>query len=466
MLKIENVVIPSPEQWRATIMGARNAMNSWDRSDSEFTNHELEDWPHDKVMTFEKMGPNDHDLLMRLRNAGTDHRKFMRMITVYVDLTAPLYWWKEFDTYKVGTVANSCSTMHKIAAKEFTLEDFSHEHLIVAGLNSLKRTIDDLNSAREGYLDERIKQNPEWRKEVWWQMIQLLPSSYNQRRTVQMNYEVLANIYKSRRNHKLDEWHTFCDWIEGLPYSELITGMEPISHEVVSDSTPLFLRKSMTIPEEWPFTVEEASKIFEELGRAINKIWNPDIEDSVDISHLVDITCSWDVEELGGERIYAIGPGFTREDLTPYELYLLEKSEEYEKRKKGGVIMEERKSFATFKDGYTEEIFYFEKYSSDKILFATRSGVYIYQKFDPAPGMFGLVPSTEFFRISTSWTGPVLTCVEEYAIKSFTLDERVKVRFMIDGEAGEILVAADATDEQIKVAILDEVLEGYEIIKE
>lgn len=127
--------------------------------------------------------------------------------------------------------------------------------------------------------------------------------------------------------------------------------------------------------------------------------------------------------------------------------------------------MEERKSFATFKDGHTEEIFYFEKYGSDKILFATRSGVYIYRKFDPAPGMFGLIPSTEFFRISTSWTGPVLTCVAEYAIKSFTLDERVKVRFMIDGEAGEILVAADATDEQIKAAILDEVLEGYEIIK-
>ena len=397
MLKIENVVIPSPEQWRATIMGARNAMNSWDRSDSEFTNHELEDWPHDKVMTFEKMGPNDHDLLMRLRNAGTDHRKFMRMITVYVDLTAPLYWWKEFDTYKVGTVANSCSTMHKIAAKEFTLEDFSCEHLL--GLSDYERTyclednfpefegkdgewlfwtpidilvhtIQGLNFYRQRYLETKDKK-------YWWQMIQLLPSSYNQRRTVQMNYEVLANIYKSRRNHKLDEWHTFCDWIEGLPYNELITGMteservarlgkelsegfnegfksvkvpgveemreafanvlgiskdelfsmpiegltpntvrelagmEPISHEVVSDSTPLFLKKSMTIPA----TAE-------------------DIEDSVDISHLIDITCSWDVEELGGERIYSIGPGFTREDLTPYELYLLERSEEYERRKK------------------------------------------------------------------------------------------------------------------------------------
>lgn len=206
--------------WKHAIRGMRNPLESWERSDSEI---KLESW-HDTSGGYFEVGPNDFDLMTRLRNAGTDHRKFMRMIVVYVDITAPLYWWKEFDTYKVGTVANSCSTMHKIAAKEFTLEDFSHEHLIVAGLNSLKRTIDDLNSAREGYLDERIKQNPEWRKEVWWQMIQLLPSSYNQRRTVMLNYEVLANIYKSRRNHKLDEWHTFCDWIEGLPYSELITG--------------------------------------------------------------------------------------------------------------------------------------------------------------------------------------------------------------------------------------------------
>lgn len=233
MLKIENVVIPSPEQWRATIMGARNAMNSWDRSDSEFTNHELEDWPHDKVMTFEKMGPNDHDLLMRLRNAGTDHRKFMRMITVYVDLTAPLYWWKEFDTYKVGTVANSCSTMHKIHAKEFALEDFSCEHLSKVSLLILEDTIKHLNWCREVYLENKDKG-------TWWQMIQLLPSSYNQRRTVQMNYEVLANIYKSRRNHKLDEWHTFCDWIEGLPYSELITGPDlkdiPICNQIMEEA--------------------------------------------------------------------------------------------------------------------------------------------------------------------------------------------------------------------------------------
>lgn len=249
MLKIENVVIPSPEQWRATIMGARNAMNSWDRSDSEFTNHELEDWPHDKVMTFEKMGPNDHDLLMRLRNAGTDHRKFMRMITVYVDIIAPLYWWKEFDTYKVGTVANSCSTMHKIAAKEFEPKDFSHEHLIYPSYQHLEKMIDLLNIYRWCYTKYDDLKNGVFpvshevgdiienmsKKEIWWQMIQLLPSSYNQRRTVMLNYEVLANIYKSRKDHKLDEWaehdiseknQGFCDWIKTLPYFEIITGRE------------------------------------------------------------------------------------------------------------------------------------------------------------------------------------------------------------------------------------------------
>ena len=244
MLKIENVVTPSPEQWRSAIMGARNPMNSWDRSDSEFEEHCLENWPHDIVTTFENLGPNDLDLMKRLRNAGTDHRKYMRMITVYVDITAPLYWWKEFDTYKVGTVVNSCSTMHKIAAKEFTLEDFSCEHLM--GLNDyeesscwedefpqfeekdgemlfwtpidiLKHTIQGLNFYRERYLETKDKK-------YWWQMIQLLPSSYNQRRTVMLNYEVLANIYKSRKGHKLDEWRELCAWIERLPYSELITG--------------------------------------------------------------------------------------------------------------------------------------------------------------------------------------------------------------------------------------------------
>lgn len=171
--------------------------------------------------------------MRRLRNAGTDHRKFMRMIVVYVDILAPLYWWKEFDTYKIGTVANSCSTMHKIAAKEFTLEDFSCEHLSIRqSVDILKETIDALNVFRNVYLNGGLLKYETGEfatfqpkdKEIWWQMIQLLPSSYNQRRTLMLNYEVLANIYKSRRNHKLDEWHTLCDWIESLPYSELITG--------------------------------------------------------------------------------------------------------------------------------------------------------------------------------------------------------------------------------------------------
>ena len=247
MLKIENTEVLG---WEHAIRGMRNPMNSWAKSDSEVSVCECERWPHDIKKSFACLGSNDLDLMTRLCNAGTDHRKFMRMLVVYVDLIGPLYWWKEFDTYKVGTVANSCSTMHKIAEKEFTLEDFSHEHLIVASLNSLKRTIEDLNSCREGYFDERIKRYPEWRKEVWWQMIQLLPTSYNQRRTVMLNYEVLANIYKSRRNHKLDEWHTFCDWIEGLPYSELITGPTirdiSISHQVIGPDTSEMLKKKFT----------------------------------------------------------------------------------------------------------------------------------------------------------------------------------------------------------------------------
>ena len=218
MIKIENVVTLSPEQWEAVIMGARNPLNSWNRSDTIIYEHELEDWPHDIVKTFNGLGPNDHDLMMRLSNAGTDHRKFMRMMPVYMMITAPLYWWKEFDTYRVGVEKNSCSTMHKIHAKEFTLEDFSCEKLYDP-IGDLRPTIDRLNVYRERYLETKDKND-------WWQMIQLLPTSYNQKRTVMLNYEVLANIYKSRRNHKLDEWHTFCDWIEELPYSELITGKE------------------------------------------------------------------------------------------------------------------------------------------------------------------------------------------------------------------------------------------------
>lgn len=231
MLKIENTEVMG---WEAAIRGMRNPKNSWEKSDSGYACGDKKcsampdcdlccDVPHYVI------GSKDLDLMTRLRNAGTDHRKFMRMITVYLDIMAPLYWWKEFDTYKVGTVANSCSTMHKIAAKEFELSDFSIEHLVCVG--DFKYIVDILNCWRSRYIQcdddptilERLDMT---KKEIWWQMIQLLPSSYNQRRTVMLNYEVLANIYKSRRNHKLDEWHTFCDWIESLPYSELITGKE------------------------------------------------------------------------------------------------------------------------------------------------------------------------------------------------------------------------------------------------
>lgn len=231
MLKIENFEVLG---WGHAIRGMRNPMNSWDKSDSGYCQrdllrdcttcvHKSTDYP--VCYSGFDIGPNDYSLMKNLRNAGTDHRKFMRMITVYLDITAPLYWWKEFDTYKVGTVANSCSTMHKIAAKEFTLEDFSCEHLTVESITfGLEPVIDILNKNRELYV--QWKNAGEEKKNLWWQMIQLLPTSYNQKRTVMLNYEVLANIYKSRRNHKLDEWHTFCDWIEELPYSELITGKE------------------------------------------------------------------------------------------------------------------------------------------------------------------------------------------------------------------------------------------------
>ena len=236
MIKLENTEVVG---WEHAIRGMRNPMNSWDKSDSEFVrdpdygcsgNCPCEDIDGHCDCCF--IGANDLDLMKRLRNAGTDHRKFMRMIVVYLDITAPLYWWKEFDTYKVGTVANSCSTMHKIHEKKFTLEDFSYEHLIVEhDVNHidmvawLQKQIDILNEWRRTYLDVKDSDvSAKSAKKYWWQMIQLLPTSYNQRRTVMLNYEVLANIYKSRKNHKLDEWHTFCDWIESLPYSELITG--------------------------------------------------------------------------------------------------------------------------------------------------------------------------------------------------------------------------------------------------
>lgn len=267
MIKFEHAEVLG---WEAAIRGMRNPMNSWAKSDSNFDNDEYFGGfcYYTDIEAAGSIGQNDLDLMKRLRNAGTDHRKFMRMIVVYVDITAPLYWWKEFDTYKVGTVANSCSTMHKIAEKEFTRDDFSWEHLIdydpyscdevdgpvingaphigCGGIQLLNLTINVLNYYRQKYLETKDKK-------YWWQMIQLLPSSYNQRRTVMLNYEVLANIYKSRKNHKLDEWsgrdcfkdlarncntcvkngtsecHAgkeggFIQWIESLPYSEIITG--------------------------------------------------------------------------------------------------------------------------------------------------------------------------------------------------------------------------------------------------
>ena len=227
MIKLEHTVLPSANQMQFVIEGMRNPMNSWDKSDS-YENFEVD---YDKETGAEvhypyyRVGAGDISLMKRLSKAGTDHRKYMRMMPVYVRITAPLYWWKEADTYKIGTVSNSCSTMHKIQDKEFTLDDFSHEHLVKTNL--LDIIIDDLNSNRTIYNDYD-NQSDEFKakfskKDVWWQMIQLLPSSYNQTRNVMLNYEVLSNMYHSRKNHKLDEWREFCKWIKTLPYSELIT---------------------------------------------------------------------------------------------------------------------------------------------------------------------------------------------------------------------------------------------------
>lgn len=207
MLKIENTEVFG---WEAAIRGMRNPKNSWDKSDSAF-------WCYPEEGVQHKIGENDLKLMKTLANAGNDHGKFLRMIHVQFDVDAPLYWWKEYDTYKVGTVADSCSTMHKIHAKEFTMDDFSHEHLLTGSMFTLHRTVDLLNEAREQFLETKDKI-------YWWQMIQLLPSSYNQRRTLDVNYAVLKAMYHARKTHKLDEWHTLCEWIESLPYSELITG--------------------------------------------------------------------------------------------------------------------------------------------------------------------------------------------------------------------------------------------------
>lgn len=231
MIKLEKTEVFG---WEAAIRGMRNPMNSWEKSDSFKCGCagdcdiciDYDNCPFDHDGNKLIVGNGDKDLMMRLAKGGPVHAKYRRMITVYVDITAPLYWWKEFDTYKVGTVANSCSTMHKIHDKEFTLDDFSHEHLLTDDsehfcdawfpMEILEMTIKMLNLQRKRFIETKDKK-------YWWQMIQLLPSSYNQKRTVMLNYEVLHNIYISRKDHKLDEWHVFCDWIESLPCSEVIT---------------------------------------------------------------------------------------------------------------------------------------------------------------------------------------------------------------------------------------------------
>ena len=270
MIKLENTEVVG---WEHAIRGMRNPKNSWDRMDSKqcidscddcdnfsvcnpnFESYFRKFWEGGSIDCDYAIGPNDHKLMMNLAKGGPVHAKYRRMIVVYVDITAPLYWWKEFDTYKVGTVANSCSTMHKIHDKEFTLDDFSCEHLIerdgdeikgykccvedggegyslIFPLRFMKMMVDLLNEARQCYLDTKDKK-------YWWQMIQLLPSSYNQKRTIMLNYEVLVGMYRDRKNHKLDEWRVFCEWIKSLPYSELIIG----------EQEPEFLNKKFNIPK-------------------------------------------------------------------------------------------------------------------------------------------------------------------------------------------------------------------------
>ena len=224
MIKIENTEVFG---WEAAIRGMRNPMNSWDKSDSSYcyVKQNCEGCANLECLKRDDMyggnaysiGKNDFELMKKLVKSGTDHSKFMRMINITFDIIAPLYWWKEFDTYKVSSVRNSCSTMHKIAEKEFTLDDFSHEQLNLDSMKMLKKTVEILNFYRNEFIETKSKN-------TWWQMIQLLPSSYNQRATVQLNYAVLRNMYHARKNHKLDEWKSFCKWIESLPYSELITG--------------------------------------------------------------------------------------------------------------------------------------------------------------------------------------------------------------------------------------------------
>lgn len=291
MINLENVVPASPEQMAFIIQGMRNPMNSWEKSDSgrgcddhlcgnhcAFSSQWCGNTPRHVI------GENDHSLMQRLSNAGTEHRKYMRMMPAYVRITAPLYWWKEFDTYKVGTVANSCSTMHKIAAKEFTFEDFSMEHMDIASETCLETTIGHLNLFREEYLNTKDKN-------IWWQLIQLLPSSYNQTRNVMLNYEVLANIYRQRKNHKLDEWREFCKWIESLPYSEFIIGLS-------IESDQAFKEKCFSQPFPWIKEDDVYCDNCEHFHDCLNK------------GGLVAVTTSDDIVKNGfGRQHYINKPG-------------------------------------------------------------------------------------------------------------------------------------------------------------
>ena len=307
MIKLENVVLASLEQMEFIIQGMRNPMNSWEKSDSgrgcdgklcgshcAFSSQWCGNTPKYVV------GENDHSLMQRLSNAGTEHRKYLRMMPVYARITAPLYWWKEFDTYKVGTVANSCSTMHKIAEKEFTLEDFSIEHICIRqSMDVLKETIDTLNVFRGVYLNGgilryengNIKCFGKKDKEIWWQLIQLLPSSYNQTRNVMLNYEVLANIYRQRKNHKLDEWREVCKWIESLPYSELITGLPIESDQAVEEKR---------FPQPFPWNKDDVyCDNCEHFHDCLNK------------GGLADVTTSYDIVKNGfGRQHYVNKPGY------------------------------------------------------------------------------------------------------------------------------------------------------------
>ena len=283
MVKLEHVVLASPEQMEFIIEGMRNPMNSWKKSDSImvidgeqfdiFGNSKEYGCEVTDTDSFFELGDNDWKLMQQLYRGGTDHRKFMRMMPVYVRITAPLYWWKEFDTYKVGTVTNSCSTMHKIVAKEFTIDDFSCEKLNRIGTSSLWDTIDILNMARTLYLeggDYKGEHYDSKDKQVWWQMIQLLPSSYNQTRNVMLNYEVLANIYKSRKNHKLDEWRDFCEWIEELPYSELIVGEQNSKPMTPDEINTLVDIQKKRFGEPFPWIKEKVEKVASELHSIVD----------------------------------------------------------------------------------------------------------------------------------------------------------------------------------------------------